>query len=91
MGSLYNQAANAAGYIDSVEYFNGATFALGAAYEGQPFTLGSYFHFERPEHDNLNQGNIILGEGSYTAMHEYGQYLQSQECGPLYLLKYGLP
>lgn len=37
------------------------------------------------------QANIRIGRGGYTAMHEYGHYLQSQKSGPLYLLKYGVP
>ncbi|GIV44922.1 MAG: hypothetical protein KatS3mg035_2045 [Bacteroidia bacterium] len=88
-GLLYNQGASMFGNVSGVEYFHGATAVKGAGIGGGAVTLGSYISLS---HTSLDpQANVGVGPGSYTFMHEYGHYLQSQRNGPSYLFKYGLP
>lgn len=51
---------------------------------GGSVSLGSYIMLGDDE-------EVGAGDDFYTFMHEYGHYLQSQETGPLYMIKYGIP
>jgi RHS repeat-associated protein len=89
IGLLYNHAANMFGNITGVEYFHGATAVKGAGIDGGAVTLGSFISLSHISSDV--ESNVGVGAGSYTFMHEYGHYLQSQKSGLAYLVKYGLP
>ena len=91
LGFLWNQLNNSVGRVEDVEYFHGATYVVGAARGGRAVTLGSYVSISPNWDDPQHQSEIRIGEGSYTTMHEYGHYLQSQKSGLLYLFKYGIP
>jgi hypothetical protein len=88
-GLLYNQGASMFGNVSGVEYFHGATAVKGAGIGGGAVTLGSYISLSHTTLDK--EANVGIGPGSYTFMHEYGHYLQSQRNGVSYLFKYGLP
>lgn len=77
------------GKVEDVQYFHGATFVVGAARHGNAVTLGSYISISPVREDR--EANIGVGRGSYTTMHEYGHYLQSQKNGISYLYKFGIP
>lgn len=87
IGLAYNLTVNFFGNVDEVIYFHGATVVYGAALPGSGMTLGSYISLPARGHEN----EPGTGLGSYTLMHEYGHYLQSQKSGPAYLFKYAIP
>jgi hypothetical protein len=88
-GFGYNQLANIFGNVTGVEYYGGATAVKGAGIGGGAVTLGSFISLSNTNLDR--EANVGVGPGSYTFMHEYGHYLQSQRNGFSYLFKYGLP
>jgi hypothetical protein len=86
-GFGYNQLANVFGNVTGVEHYGGATAVKGSGIGWGSVTLGSYISLSGKD----PQANVGFGDGSYTFMHEYGHYLQSQRNGFSYLFKYGLP
>ena len=73
--------------MTAVKYFHGATAVLGAGARGGSVTLGSFISLSHSD----EEAHVGVGPGSYTFMHEYGHYLQSQRNGFSYLFKYGIP
>ena len=56
----------------------------GAGIKGGAVTLGAFISLSDTKYDP--QANVGVGSGSFTFMHEYGHYLQSQRNGfPTYL------
>ena len=71
------------GGIEEVDYLHGATVVSGNIENNfNPFTLGSYI---------IGPKELDAQNDNSTFQHEYGHYLQSQDLGPLYLMKVGIP
>lgn len=88
IGFLWAQGANLIGNVSEVNYYGGATFISGAGVGGS-VSLGNFISLASTDNDpEANFG--VFGPRGYTFMHEYGHYLQSQEYGPLYLIRIGL-
>ncbi len=85
VGFTWNSLLNLFGDVEEVEYYHGATVTINKN-TSSSVALGSYLTLGKgdPEHE------LGIGAGSYTTMHEYGHYLQSQDYGPIYLFKVGL-
>jgi hypothetical protein len=86
-GFAYSQTANLIKKVDRVQYYGGATFIEGGGWGTGSVSLGSFISLGKD--GEVTVGTV--GPGGYTFMHEYGHYLQSQEMGPLYLFKVGIP
>jgi RHS repeat-associated protein len=82
VGFSYAQVSNLAGQVDKVEYWGGATVSSGHNWGSGAVTMGSYITGNR---------NIKADPNNYLFQHEYGHYLQSQEMGPAYLSRVGIP
>ncbi|NEN22632.1 hypothetical protein G3O08_03820 [Cryomorpha ignava] len=86
----YNSAqlANTLGNVESVEYYDGATVVSGNNKNlvwnlgGQAVTMGSYI---------IGGSKLEASTDNDLLRHEYGHYLQSQEVGPIYITKFGIP
>ena len=84
LGYSFTRFSNLVGQVDDVNYYGGATTASGNFFnqDGAAVTLGNYINGYRSlsadPHNSLFQ-------------HEYGHYLQSQEMGPEYLNRVGIP
>ena len=89
VGFVFNKAANLVGGVEEVEFFHGATYSVMPSLGGSAVSLGSYISASPVSMDP--QQHIEATTRGYITMHEYGHYLQSQEYGPLYLFKVGLP
>lgn len=83
MGLAFSLTSNWCGQVDEVDYYGGATVCSGN-YFGSPgaVTLGSYINGSRAL--EADPDNSLF-------QHEYGHYLQSQEMGPGYLSRVGVP
>ena len=96
LGIGYNQLANTFGNVKGVEYFHGATAIKGVGIKGGSVTLGSFISLGRTTPRFVGdrrydpEANVGIGYFSYTFMHEYGHYLQSQRNGLSYFFKFGI-
>ena len=68
--------------VTSVEYLHGATVVSAATDRWSAITLGSFI--SGGKYLDADNGNDLF-------QHEFGHYLQSQDLGPLYLMKVGFP
>jgi hypothetical protein len=79
------QISNGIGKISRVDYWGGATFSY-HKYNGSSISLGN--NILLADSDPWNQ--LVPNDKGYTAMHEYGHYIQSQANGFAYLFKHGI-
>ncbi len=84
LGYSFTRFSNLVGQVDDVNYYGGATTASGNFFnqDGAAVTLGNYINGYRSL--SANPHNSLF-------QHEYGHYLQSQEMGPTYLIRVGIP
>lgn len=84
-GFMFAQSLNTfhlVGGVTDVEYLHGATVVSTKKGNWGAVTLGSF----------ISGGNEIKAEnGNELFQHEYGHYLQSQDYGPWYFMKVGIP
>ena len=73
---------NLLGGVRSVSYYGGATVVESYADRFGAITLGNYI---------IGQKGIKATPGNSLFQHEYGHYLQSQDAGPTYFARYGIP
>lgn len=73
---------NLFGGVKSVDYYGGATVLQSYSEHWGAFTVSNYVIGDR---------SIKASPNDPLFQHEYGHYLQSQDLGPIYLLKIGLP
>ena len=87
LGKAISHIRNIFGYVDEVEYFNGATIVSdidSQSESGWGFTLGAYINTKTlSKIDNPATNSLIR--------HEYGHTIQSSLYGPLFLSEIGLP
>lgn len=86
LGLCYALLRNTTGQVYAITYNYGAVTVHGAGWQGSSVSLGKYLCL-----GNGSEAIPGTGRGSYTWMHEYGHFRQSQASGWLYLLMYGLP
>ena len=84
LGYSFTRFSNLVGQVDDVNYYGGATAASGNFFnqDGAAVTLGNYINGYR---------NLSADPHNSLFQHEYGHYLQSQEMGPTYLIRVGIP
>jgi hypothetical protein len=84
LGYKFTRSNNFLGQIDKVDYYGGATAASGSFFnqDGAAVTISNYIIGSRKL--SANPHNSLF-------QHEYGHYLQSQEMGPAYLNRVGIP
>ena len=76
--------------VDRVDYFGGATFLTNEnASSSWGVTLGNYINMQI--NDNIEDRFSQRMKSDDLYMHEYGHYLDSHYCGPLYYLLIGIP
>lgn len=97
IGRYYSQYRNTVGNVDKVRYFDGTTYVInGSSAKKDGVTLGGYINinikerYSRTKYEPKGDGRLDPTVDPLF-MHEYGHYLQSQESGWNYLIKYGLP
>ena len=80
-GSAIALVANNLTMVDKVDHYGGATTVT---YYGdwEAFAMGSYIHGGK---------ELAADPKNSLFQHEYGHYLQSQEFGPFYLQRVGIP
>ena len=86
VGFNYMMLSSAFRRVD-IGYYNGSTVGRNVLGSGGAVSLGNFISTSSLENDE--EVGWGFGDGSYTTMHEYGHYLQSQIYGPLYLPKIG--
>ena len=84
LGYSFTRFSNFVGQVDDVNYYGGATAASGNFFnqDGAAVTLGNYINGSR---------ELFANPHNSLFQHEFGHYLQSQEMGPTYLIRVGLP
>lgn len=89
IGYSYSHGRNAAGKVDEVKYFGGATFVINEnAGKRNGISLGSFININIRNQYNADGKGLFGEDGLY--MHEFGHYLQSQIYGVSYLPVIGL-
>ncbi|MCM1504434.1 MAG: hypothetical protein NC127_04490 [Muribaculum sp.] len=81
VGLSYGHARNMAGQVKDVKSKYGVTVIQTYTMDSA-VTIGNFI---------VGQKDLVPDPNNSTFQHEYGHYIQSQEMGPLYLLKVGIP
>lgn len=90
-GFLYASVGNWVHDVN-IEYADGATVIHGGVWgtgSTAGMATGSYISLLPISEDP--ESNVGIGKGSYTFMHEYGHYIQSQKWGLFYIPVIGIP
>lgn len=93
MGHCYAMLLNVMGSVKHCDRFEDILMISGKLYFARGISLGNFIFAEAD--DEKLPDNIVLAynnsEGVRTFRHEFGHYLQSRQCGWIYLFKIGLP
>lgn len=82
VGYTLSGGHNLFGGVRSVDYYGGATVVETWNEDWGGISLGSYI---------IGSRGITADPNNPLFQHEYGHYIQSQDSGPMYLSKYGIP